>query len=497
MPHRALTQLIARRDVAPLKILYVSAEVSPFAKVGGLADVAGSLPRALRALGHDVRVVMPAYQMVEHNHRWQIDSVVGGVQVTIRPGWTKRAYLRETAADEVPVYLLGTDQWFTEARTSETIYLPGADQHLFFARALLACFEATGWIPDVIHANDWHTGFIPVLMREQHAAAWDPVAAVHTIHNLAYQGTFGTEILDKLDLPHSLFNLHKLEAHGRTNFLKAGCVYADKVNTVSARYAQEIQTPAFGCGLDGLMRHLHQQGRLEGILNGIDTDLFNPATDPRLAAPFSAEDSAGKAICRQALLTELKLKPIKGAPLASVVSRLSGQKGFDLLDEIVPELTKMPMQVVILAVGDAHLAAEMRALETAHPKHVRFVERFDLDLAQRLYAGSDLFLMPSAYEPCGLGQLIALRYGTVPVVRETGGLADTVHEAQNGFSFPDFDAGQFLEACRRAHAVYGHKPTWNALVQTGLSGSYGWDASARKYEKMYERAMAERRAMAS
>lgn len=480
-----------------MKILYVSAEVSPFAKVGGLADVAGSLPRALRALGHDVRVVMPAYQMVEHDKRWHIDSVVGGVQVAIKSGWTKRAYLRETAADEVPVYLLGTDEWFTEARSSETIYLPGADQHLFFARALLACFEATGWKPDVIHANDWHTGFIPVLMREQHQAAWNPVAAVHTIHNLAYQGTFGTEILDKLDLPHALFNLHKLEAHGRTNFLKAGCVYADNVNTVSARYAQEIQTPEFGCGLDGLMRHLHQNGRLEGILNGIDTELFDPATDPRIAMPFSASEPQGKAGCRKALLDELKLKPIKGAPVASVVSRLSNQKGFDLLAEIAPELVQLPMQLVVLAVGDAHLAAQMRALETAYPKHVRFVEKFDLELAQRIYAGSDLFLMPSAFEPCGLGQLIALRYGTVPVVRETGGLADTVHESVNGFSFPDIDAGQFLDACRRAHAVYGLKPTWNALVQAGLSGSYGWDASARKYEKMYERAMGARRALAS
>ena len=480
-----------------LKVLFVSAEVSPFAKVGGLADVAGSLPRALRTLGHDVRVAMPAYQLIEKDRRWQIDSVVGGVQVAIHPGWTKRAYLRETAADEVPVYLLGTDQWFNEARTSETVYRPGADQHLFFARALLTCFEATGWMPDVVHTNDWHMGFIPVLMREQHQQVWDSVAAVHTIHNLAYQGTFGTEILDKLGLPQALFNLHRLEAHGRTNFLKAGCVYADMVNTVSPRYAQEIQTPEFGCGLDGLMRHLHNEGRLRGILNGIDTELFDPSTDLRLPAHFSAADTAGKAACRKALLDELRLKPIKGAPVAAVVSRLSDQKGFDLLAEIVPKLVKLPMQVVILAVGSVHLAAQMRRLEAAYPRLVRFVERFDLYLAQRVYAGADLFLMPSVFEPCGLGQLIALRYGTIPVVRETGGLADTVHEGKNGFSFPDFDAPQFLEACRRAHAAYGSKPTWHALVQAGMTGSYGWDASARQYEQMYERATNSRQAQAS
>lgn len=474
-----------------MRVLYVSAEVAPFAKVGGLADVAASLPKALRALGHDVRVVMPAYRMVEYDPRWIIETEVGGVHVSLNPGWNKRAYLRCGVYEDVPIYLLGTDEWFNKAQTSETIYRPGCDQYLFFAAALLECFAAKGWIPDVVHTNDWHTGFVPVLMREQHGAQWSEAAALHTIHNLAYQGEFGFEVLDKVGLPHHLFNLHRLEAHNCVNFLKAGCVYSDQTNTVSPRYAQEIQTPEYGCGLDGLMRHLNAEGRLTGILNGLDPQTFDPASDPKLPAHYSADERSGKAECKRAVLHEVGLKPMREAPLASVISRLSEQKGFDLLDEILPQLVALPMQVVVLAIGDPYSAARLRVAEARFGDRVRFVERFDPDLAQRLYAGSDMFLMPSAFEPCGLGQLIALRYGTVPVVRETGGLADTVHEGQNGFVFGPRDSGAFLDACRRAHAAYG-TPDWDALVDRGMRMDLGWEASAKRYEQLYEVSQARR-----
>lgn len=480
-----------------LKILYVSAEVAPYAKVGGLADVAASLPQALRALGHDVRIAMPAYHLVEHDPSLQVETVLEDVEVAINPWWSKAAYMRLTHFGEVPVYLLGTDEWFNEATSSESVYTPGADQYLFFARALLQCFEAAEWVPDIVHVNDWHMGFIPVLLREQHSQGpWAGVAAVMTIHNLAYQGEYSEAILDKVGLPGSLFNLHRLEAHGRVNFLKSGCVYSDKVNTVSQRYAEEIQTAGYGCGLDGLMGHLDSQGRLFGILNGIDTEAFDPGSDPRIPHHYSAAHPEGKAECRKELLSELGLKPLKHAPVASVVSRLSGQKGFDILADIVPHLVDLPMQVVVLATGDSYIAGQMRHLEAAFPKHVRFVDRFDPELAQRLYAGSDLFLMPSRYEPCGLGQMIALRYGSVPVVRETGGLADTIHEPHNGFVFQEFSPEPFLAACVRAHQAY-NSPEWPALVQRGLESDFGWAASALKYEALYKAALQRRLEAAS
>ena len=257
-----------------MKILFVSAEVAPFAKVGGLADVAGALPKALRALGHDVRIIMPLYRMIEDDPRWNLATTLGSFEVTMSPSWRKTATFMETEHAGVPIGFIGTDEWLDLSVGSDTLYQPGGMQHLFFSEAVLRAMEELDWIPDVIHCNDWHTGFLPVLMREKHARRWNSVASVFTIHNFAYQGDFGIEILDALDLPRRLFNPEQVEAWGRVNFLKAGCVYADQVNTVSETYAQEIQTQEYGCRLDGLMQHLERLGRLCGILNGIDMDVF-------------------------------------------------------------------------------------------------------------------------------------------------------------------------------------------------------------------------------
>jgi starch synthase len=479
-----------------MKILIVSVEVSPFAKVGGLADVAGALPKALRALGHDARVVMPLYRMIEEDPRWNLVTGLDPFEVQMNPHWKKTATFKQTEFDGVPIGFIGTDEWFTESVNSETVYQPGGMQHLFFSTAVLKAMEALDWIPDVVHCNDWHTGFLPVIMRERASGVWDDVASVYTIHNLAYQGEFGLEVLDALELPHSLYTPDKLETWGRVNFLKAGCAFSDQVNTVSENYARETQTAEYGCTLEGLMQYLHRQGRLSGIVNGIDKGVFDPETDPDIPSHFSSRAPEGKAACRTALLEELGLQPIEGAPVMGVVSRLSSQKGIDLIVEAAEALFELPAQLIIQGLGDPSLAGRLRELEQAYPTHFRFIERFDAPMAQRVYAGCDMFLMPSSFEPCGLGQLIALRYGTVPVVRATGGLADTVFEGQNGFVFKNRSAMELLAAVERAHDRYQNSEAWDRLVQTGLSGEYGWEKSAVKYVELYERACKDRERLA-
>lgn len=476
-----------------LKILYISVEVSPYAKVGGLADVAGSLPKALRALGHDVRIAMPAYKMVESDKRWGFKTLKRSFSVKINKHWTKKAYLKESALAGVPVYLLGTDEWFNLADRSDRVYLPGYEQYLFFARGILAACKAIGWIPDVIHGNDWHCGAIPAVARAGGDPTWDETAIAYTIHNLAYQGVFGPEVVEKAGLPMSLFNMHQLETWGAFNFLKSGVVFADQVNTVSERYAKEIQTPQFGCTLEGLMKHLWDTGRLNGILNGIDTDRFNPMTDPAIAAHFGPGNLAGKAKCRNALIEELGFSKKTKSPIAGVVSRLSDQKGMDLMLQVAEQTFDLPMRMVVLGQGDPWLADRFRELEHRYPKSFRFINAFDVDLAQRIYAGSDMFLMPSAFEPCGLGQLIALRYGTIPVVRRTGGLADTVFEGKNGFVFDHKDAVAYLDTLNRACQAWSDEAKWTRLVEGALAGDYGWGPSALRYVDMYQRALKSRR----
>jgi len=471
-----------------LKTLFVSAEVSPFAKVGGLADVAGSLPKAQRKLGVDTRVVMPLYSMIERDPRLQLEVVAEDVPVAMNGHWVEHAKILSTEHEGVPVYFIGHKRFFQAASSSDRIYTPGIDQYLFFSSACLELPHTLGWNPDVIHCNDWHTGFVPVLMREKYANRFQSTSAVFTIHNLAYQGEFGVEILDALALPRSLFVPELLETWGAVNFLKAGCVYSDQVNTVSPNYAREIQTAAYGCTLEGLMRHLAAEDRLNGILNGIDPDVFDPATDPFLPDHYSVEDLAGKAKCRQTLLATLGLKSSPRVPVIGAVTRLSHQKGLDLLAAVAPNLFEIPVQLVIQGLGDPTIVADFRDLQVRFPDNIRYVERFDEDLARLVYAGSDMFVMPSVFEPCGLGQLIAMRFGTIPVVRATGGLADTVVEGTNGFLFREKKEVDVLGVVVRAAAVFRKPRTWDRLVKQAMSEDHGWSQSAQEYVDMYRRA---------
>lgn len=476
-----------------MKIAFASNEVAPFAKVGGLADVAGSLPKALVEMGHDVRLLMPAYQMVLDST--QPTPLFGGAAVEVKcgPNWTEKAYFWETKLGDVTVWLVGSDHFYRDTISSQTIYLPGAEQHLFFARALMALCEKADWIPDVVHANDWHTGFVPVFLRESGGPAWARTASVFTIHNLAYQGEFSPDLLAECGLPWSLFNYEQLETYGAINFLKSGCVFADQLNTVSPRYAEEIQTPEFGCRLEGLMKHLAFHNRLSGIVNGIDQNEFNPEVDPHIPAHFSASDPSKKAVCRAELRKELGLDDRPGVPLFGVVSRLSSQKGLDLIVEVADAMIGLPAQLVVQGLGDTWIAEKLRHLELKYPHQVRFVERFDAPLAQRVYAGCDGFLMPSAFEPCGLGQLIAMRYGTVPVVRYTGGLANTVTDGHNGFVFADLQPDAFLACVQRATAAFAQPDHWAELMRNAMTYDSSWTTSAGEYVALYQRAIESRR----
>lgn len=480
-----------RPQLGSMKVLVVSVEAMPFAKVGGLADVVGALPKALRDQGHDARVVMPLYRMIEDDVRWQLATTLDDFTVEIGPHWRKQATFKETDVDGVPFGFVGTDEWFPLADRSETLYQPGGMQYLFLAQAVIQAMEQLDWIPDVIHLNDWHMGFFPVILREMHPD-WDQVATVFTIHNQAYQGEFGLEMLDAIGLPHSLYHPERLETWGRVNFLKSGCVYSDQVNTVSETYAREIQTPEYGCTLEGLMKHLAGIDRLSGILNGIDTSWFNPEVDPHLPAHYSASDPSGKAACRQALLQELNLQPIPGAPVLGMVTRLSSQKGFDMLLPILEQLPELPAQLIVQGLGDPRIADALREAQAEYPNHIRFAERFDEGLAQRVYAGCDGFLMPSHFEPCGLGQMIAMRYGTVPVVRRTGGLSDTVFEGVNGFSFDEKSPEVLYAAIARLAAAYREPGSWAEMVSRGMHGDYSWARSAERYIALYAKAIRQR-----
>jgi starch synthase len=473
-----------------MNILFVAVEMTPVAKVGGLADVMGALPKALRKLGHDVRLILPRYRMIETYPGLEMEEVAE-FDVHVGRHWTKPCRLAKTEIDGVPVWLVGTDEWYDKSVDSSTLYQPGGDMHLFFCRAVLAAAEQVAWIPDIVHCHDWHTGFVPVLMREQSGSAWDDTSTVFTIHNFAYQGEFGFDVLDRLGLSRSLFNSAQLEAYGSVNFLKAGCVFSDRVTTVSETYAKEIQTAEYGCSLDGLMRHLADAGVLSGIVNGIDQDMFNPAIDPFLPFHFSPEAPGDKAKCKEALRAELGL-PQTDDPLFGIVSRLSGQKGLDLVADCAEAFEQLSAQIVIQGLGDPWLASEFMSLQQRYPDRIRLIREFNAPLAQRVYGGSDMFLMPSRFEPCGLGQMIAMRYGTIPVVRATGGLKDTVQDGVTGFVFDKAEPEELWAAMARAIAEYRNPTAWQTMVERALAQDFGWTKSAHRYEALYEQCLSRR-----
>ncbi|MCO5169816.1 MAG: glycogen synthase GlgA [Planctomycetes bacterium] len=472
----------------PPRVLFAAAEAQPLVKTGGLGDVCGSLPGALRRAGVDARLILPAYPAAIAglpDLRTVAALRVAGHHgpVTIRLG----------RLGGVPVYLVDAPEAFDRpggpyADFSGRDWADNARRFATFARAVVrvALGRAdVAWRADVVHAHDWHTGLVPALLAREPRRP----ATVFTIHNLAYQGLFEQGALGELGLPRDLWSLDGLEFHGRLSFMKGGLAFADRVTAVSPTYAVEICTPQAGCGLDGLLRHRRE--RLAGILNGIDVDAWDPARDPALVRPFDARALEGKAENKRALQRALGLVEDARAPLLAFVGRLVEQKGVDLLLGSLPALLRSQAQVVVHGTGDARLADALRAAQAAAPGRVAAVVGYSEDLAHQVLAGADVCLMPSRFEPCGLVQLYALRYGAVPVVRRTGGLADTVVDPDDagarratGFSFREATPDGLLEAVSRAlraRATSG----WTDLVAEGMRQDHSWARSAREYSRLY------------
>ena len=474
-----------------LRILFVSAEVAPYAKVGGLADVAGSLPKALHALGHDVRVIMPCYGSIDRQ-RFELRQAFERFSVPL-PDRDEPAGLQRAEMDgSVPMFFVESERYF--ARDAIYGHSDDGERFLFFCRAVLEVVRRMDWAPDILHSNDWHAGIIPSLLHTtlEGDRFFAGTATVFTIHNLAYQGIFDQKLVTAMGLD-ELPKPPVGDRPGLVNLMSQGILNADVVNTVSPSYAKEILTPEYGEGLDPLLRY--RQARLSGILNGLDTEVLDPSTDPHLAARYDVKNLDRKVQCKLALQREGGLPADPSIPLVGVVSRLADQKGFDLLEPMIePLLKEVGVQWVLLGTGDKHYENFFRKIEDRYPGQAAVFLTFDAALAQRIYGGADMFLMPSRYEPCGLGQMIAMRYGTVPVVHRTGGLADTVVDYQpatgvgNGFAFENYTAHACLAAIVRAVEAFRRPGEWRTLQRHGMAADFSWSASARRYVELYRRA---------
>ncbi len=478
----------------PLKILFLAAEAVPFAKVGGLADVAGSLPQAIRALGHDVRLMIPRYGSIRSD---TFEFRTLAPPFTVPAGRDQEhVHLLGAQMDEVPVYLIWNEVYL--ARDGVYGFEDDPQRFAIFGRAALAALRVLDWQPDVIHANDWHTGIVPTWLdtegREE--PFYQEMAALFTIHNLAYQGVSGRLILTfaRMEYVKHL----AVEQPGTVNWMAQGIAHADLINTVSRRYAQEILTPEMGMGLDPLLNE--RKEHLFGVLNGLDYERWNPATDAAIAHRFDVDHLDGRLINKTALQQQARLAVRPDAPLVGMVSRLDKVKGMELLEPVLEWLfSESEAQFILLGTGEPEYHEMFERLQARYPSRMRAFLKFDAVLARRIYAGADLFLMPSAIEPCGLGQMIAMRYGCVPVVRAVGGLADTVTDDTlrqgrgTGFSFDDFSAVACQDALRRALEAYRQPERWRRIQQRGMRMDFSWDASAREYVELYRKAVAERR----
>ncbi|MBE5787893.1 MAG: glycogen synthase, partial [Clostridiales bacterium] len=407
-----------------MKILFTASECVPFCKTGGLADVVGALAPVLAKKGHDVRVMVPLYSAIPHDYVQKMRHVL---DFEVNLGWRQQyCGIEALEQDGVTYYFVDNKYYFGRSY----IYGMGGDEHErfgFFCRACLNALPLVDFQPQVLHAHDWQSGMIPALLKIQyaHLPFFAPIKTVFTIHNLQYQGIFGIpDVQDILGLDGSLFTNDKLECFGCANFMKAALVYSDEITTVSPSYAEEIQTAYYGERMDGLLRA--RQDHLSGVLNGIDVTEYDPENDPLIPARYTVDAISGKAECKRQLQKELGLEEKPDTPIVAIISRLSNQKGLDLIDRVIGEIMEEDLQLVVLGMGDAKYVDLFSWTEQRYPGRVAARFRMDGALAHRIYAGADMFLMPSQFEPCGLSQMIALRYGTLPIVRETGGLRDTV-----------------------------------------------------------------------
>lgn len=475
-----------------LKVLFATSEVAPLIKTGGLADVSGALPAALREIGVDVRVLVPGYdQVMAQLERYEVAATLVAL-----PGFPPARVLSGTMENEVPVLVLDCPSLYQRegGPYQDANGLDWDDNAQRFgllskvASVLGSGASPLEWHPHLVHCNDWQTGLTPAYLHFLPGA----VPCIFTIHNLAFQGIFPPETVSQLRLPPSSFNMDGVEFHGSLSFLKAGLFYADHITTVSPNYANEIQQEELGFGMQGLLTL--RSDHLTGILNGIDTDVWDPATDPHLFRHYNDDDMAGKAANKEVLQNTMGLDIKPDIPLLGVISRFTEQKGLDLLLKIAARLTKLPMQLVILGSGDAQMQKTARGLSHRYPGKIGVHIGFSESLAHQIEAGADMFVMPSRFEPCGLNQLYSQRYGTPPIVHATGGLADSVVDfsqtalldgTASGFSFSDMTTEDLNATIRRASDIYHDKDKWKALCKICMSKNFSWQSSAEVYRAVY------------
>ncbi len=480
----------------PMKVWFLAPEVAPFAKTGGLADVAGSLPCALKKLGVEVSVGLPFYQEVKRGD-FANRKVMEGLQVPLGSGALQGSVVETTTAQGIPVYLFQQDDLFDRPKlygNAEGDYADNLERYTYFCRAALLFAKKAGLELDVIHCHDWQTGLIPIYLRTVYMAdpALSRVASVFTVHNMGYQGLFPADKLAVCGLPSSEFNPEGIEYWGNLSLLKAGLVYSDAITTVSPRYSLEIQTPEFGLGMEAILRQRSED--LYGILNGADYGAWDPAKDPHISANYSVSKTRNKRTCKAALIDEMGVgKHLLDRPVLAVISRLASQKGHDLLVEIVEDVVRLDAGLIVLGAGEYKYQQALGELRQKHGESIAVRFAFDEPLAHRIMAGADMLLAPSRYEPCGLTQIYALKYGTVPIVRITGGLDDTIQQFDprsgigTGFKFGAYEPRAFLEQIKEAVKTYADKATWAKLVKQCMKADFSWEESAREYVLLYEK----------
>ncbi len=479
-----------------VKVWFLASEVAPFAKTGGLADVAGSLPRAIRKLGLDVRVGVPYYRTVNEGH-FPTDRVISGLEVPLGDKTLLCDVLEAQTDDGVPVFFFDRQDLFYRPHlygTPEGDYPDNLERFSYFNQAALLFARKTEFRFDVVHCHDWQTGLIPAYVKTLYCK--DPffsqVASVFTIHNMGYQGLFAADKLSVCGLPRSTFHPDGVEYWGKISLLKGGIVYADAIATVSPGYSREIQTPEYGLGMDGLLKN--RSVDLYGILNGADYSAWDPAADPHISAQYSHGNMKGKRVCKAMLVREVGLEErCKDRPIFAVISRLTAQKGYDLLLQIVDDVVRLDAGLVILGAGEQKYQRALGDLAQRYHERIAVRIGFDEPLARRILAGADMLLVPSRYEPCGMTQIYALRYGTVPIVRATGGLSDTIQQFDpksgegTGFKFVEYEKVAFLAQIQEAVRTYYDGPAWERLIKNGMKANFSWEEPAQKYASLYEK----------
>ncbi|NWQ40522.1 glycogen synthase GlgA [Bacillus sp. EB106-08-02-XG196] len=472
-----------------MKVLFAVSECVPFVKTGGLADVAGALPKELKKLGTEVHVMLPNYSLISDEFK---QSFQFKTSIEVQLGsMNQYCGIFNMELDGITYHFIDNEYYFH--RSSLYGQDDDGERFSFFSKAVLECIPHLDFIPDVIHSHDWHTAMVNFLLKFQyrHLPMYEKIKTVFTIHNLQFQGIFPFEkISELLQVDPQYFNMEQLEFYGNVNFMKGGIVLSDRVTTVSPTYKEEIQFPYFGERLDGLLRK--HSDKLIGILNGIDDSVYNPRIDRDIAVSYDLDTIKGKLENKKVLQHYFGLPEKDSTPIIAMVTRLTPQKGLDLVLHVFHEMIQDDVQFILLGSGDHHFENFFNQMAQEYPDKVKVYIGFNEALAHQIYAGADLFLMPSQFEPCGLGQLIALQYGTIPIVRETGGLNDTVQSYDessgigNGFSFKNLNAHDLLHTVRRALDFYHQNENWSRLIQNAMTQDYSWLQSAKKYNEIYE-----------